>query len=105
MKGDTQARTELLGKLLLLMGEEPYMLSSEIDEKKKEFLIMVAATAEEIREFEQLQKNTITVIEMENRTYITLQLKPGKIPGLIDTASTSPDGNKLPDTVQVSSCK
>jgi hypothetical protein len=104
MKGDTQARTELLGKMLLLLGEEPYMLYSEIDGKKS-FLIMVAATEQELREFEQIRKDAVTVIEMDNRTFISLALMPGKIPGLIESASSNPAGNKLSDTVEVSSVK
>jgi hypothetical protein len=80
--GDQQARTELLGALLMAAGEKPYILSHGSD-RETYYIIMMKMPDDEIKSLESASGIKPTVIKMAGNNFVPLQLEADMKPGSV----------------------
>jgi hypothetical protein len=81
--GDQQARAELLGKLLLAIGEKPYLLKHG-EKQAVYYLVMVPVKDEEAPEWTKTLGGAPQVITFGPLKLMSLQLEKDVKPGSIE---------------------
>ena len=102
--GDHQARVEVLGKLLIAVGEKPFLLQYGTG-RESYYMLMLQLSPEDI---EQLAKRTgkkTTLVSFGKMKLLPFQLEKDLSPGEIEKKFYDPAGKHWTGTIELTSYK
>lgn len=102
-EGDPQSRAELLGKLLIAIGEKPQMLRYGTGQELT-FVVMASVTDAEAKQLAKVTGKQPTVIKMGDADLVPLLLKTGLQAGEIGKELYDASGKGWTGEVALSPC-
>jgi len=103
-KGDQQSRTELLGKLLVVAGDKPYILRHGTG-RQCSHVILVTLSDEEVAQVKTSTGHAPAVVRVGPRKMVPLQLEAGKPIGEIEKRLYDPEKGRWTGSIAVMRCK